>query len=246
MSYDRDSLIGEHMQLANDIAGREYRTAPHALKHDEMVSLAYWGLVKAANRWETYCAENKYDPSHTQYFKVFSALTIRGAIRDYIRKEDWATRTLRSKAKKLKAAGQDEGATVQELSEKTGMAVAEINKVVARLAARPVSLDAHLFTLGDSFDNVNTKRESYLEDPVDTEGSAFVSAMSETFIDTFKTLSEDVQIILALHYYAEKDLRSISQELGISETKVSQLHAYGVTAIKDSLSQAALEEEIYD
>lgn len=246
MNYDRDSLIAAHMQLANDIAGREYRTAPHALKHDEMVSLAYWGLVKAANRWEAYCAENKYDPSHTQYFKAFSALTIRGAIRDYIRKEDWATRTLRSKAKKLKLAGQDEGATITELSEKTGMAVAEINKVMARLAARPVSLDNHLFTLGDSFDNVNTKKESYLEDPVDTEGSAFVSSMTEIFIAAYKALEEDVQVVIALHYYEDKDLRSIAQELNLSETKVSQLHSYGVTSIKDSLSQAALEEEIYD
>src|SRR3954471_22212774 len=138
MSYDKESLVLNHLTLAKDIANREWRTATHALKRDDMLSLANLGLVDAADRWEAYCEKNDYDPNAVQYFKVFASLRIRGTIRDHLRKEDWATRTVRSKAKKLKVAGQDEGLSVDELAEITGMSVVEINKVNARLAAKPV------------------------------------------------------------------------------------------------------------
>jgi RNA polymerase sigma factor for flagellar operon FliA len=237
MSYDKHSLIVDHLDLANRIATREWRTATHALKHDDMVSLANFGLVDAADRWEAYCKKNDYDPNATEYFKVFASFRIRGTIRDHIRSADWATRTLRSKSKKLKEAGQDEGLPVEVLAEKTGMSVTEINKVNARLAARPISLDAHLSSTYDD----NGAAPNELRDEVDTEGAAFSRDMLATFVDTVKTLPNEIQVILALHYFSRLDLRKIADLLGLPESRVSQLHADGAIAVKDSLTQAALE-----
>jgi RNA polymerase sigma factor for flagellar operon FliA len=237
MSYDKDSLILAHLDLAKNIATREWRTATHALKHDDMLSLANLGLVDAADRWEAYCKKNEYDPTAVQYFKVFASLRIRGTIRDYIRSSDWATRTLRSKAKKLKEAGQDEGLPLSELSEKTGMSVVEINKVNARLNARPVSLEAHLSTTYE--DSGSAPNE--LKDAVDTEASAFSRDILSTFVATVKNLTYEHQVILALHYFSRLDLRRISELLDIPETKVFQLHAEAVVAVKDALTNAAVE-----
>lgn len=237
MNYDKDSLILGHLDLAKDIATREWRTATHALKRDDMLSLAYEGLVDAAIRWEPYCAKNEYDPSAVQYFKVFASLRIRGTIRDHIRKEDWATRTLRSKSKKLKDAGQDDGLSVQELSEITGMTPVEINKVIARLATRPISLDA--YTANNNNENASAPVE--LKADVDTEGIAFANSLNELFVNKLQLLSNDIQVIIALHYYSKMDLRSIAEELNISEAKVSQIHASGVIAIKEALTEAATE-----
>ncbi len=230
------------MNLAKDIANREWRTATHALKLDDMTSLAFEGLVDAANRWEPYCAKNKYDPNATQYFKVFAALRIRGTIRDYIRRDQrWATRTLRSKAKQLKQAGQDEGLSVQELSNKTGLSVPEIHKVNARLAQKPISLDAHLTSTNEAFDNNAKSNDGFLKDPIDTEGSVFSNILLEVFVNTLEKLPKDELIVVVLRYYAKNDLKQIAEKLSMSETKVSQLHMSAITTIQNSVTLAAQE-----
>jgi RNA polymerase sigma factor FliA len=239
VNYDRDFLILGHLDLAREIAIKEWRTATHALQRDEMISLANLGLVDAAERWEAYCAKNEYDPAATQFFKVFARLRIRGTIRDHIRQEDWATRTLRSKSKRLKDAGQDEGLSVEELAEKTEMTVAEINKVNARLAAKPVSLDSWV-----SSDADNPEPPAHqLKDKEDTEGSAFARDMIDLFVHTMHDMSKDVKVVIVLHYYNKLDLRKIAEMLKIPEAKVSQLHASGVLMVKDALTYAAKERD---
>jgi RNA polymerase sigma factor for flagellar operon FliA len=244
MSYDRDSLILEHLKLAETIATKEWRTATHALNRDEMVSLAYQGLLDAAMKWEKYCEKNGYDPEATQFFKVYASFRIRGAIRDHIRSEDWATRTTRSKSKKLKEAGQDEGATVEELSERTGMSVSEINKVIVKLTSRPVSLDAYTSANGPHQDSPGRGNHE-LKDDVDTESSAFANDMQSAFVSKFKVLSPEVQTVLALHYYSRMDLRSIASELDLSESRISHIHAQGVCDIRQALLAAATESEVH-
>lgn len=240
MNYDKDTLILEHLSLAKQIALREWRTATHALDKDDMLGLAYLGLTDAANRWESYCERKGYEPSAVQYFKVFASLRIRGTIRDSIRSDDWATRTLRSKSKKLKEAGQDEGVPVEVLAERTEMTVSEINKVNARLAARPVSLDAHLNTSGSGYEPGNSN-ENQVKDEIDTEGSVFAREMTDIFIDTVRNLPMAEQLVLVLHYYSRLDFRKISEELDLAEAKISQLHASAVSSVKEALLYAAVE-----
>lgn len=228
------------MNLANDIARREWRTAPHALHKDELLSDAYLGLVDAANRWEAYCKKNEYDPAATQYFKVFASLRIRGTIRDHIRKEDWATRTLRTKSKKLRDAGQDEGLSLEELSNRTEMTVAEINKVNARMASKPISLDAHLASA--NFEGTPSNEE-HLKDSVDTEGSAFANDMLDIFVNTVKQLPEEELLVMVFHYYSKFDFKHISEELGVSEVKISQLHVNAILAVQQAFLLAAQERD---
>lgn len=241
MSYDKQSLVLDNLELARTVAISEWRTATHALQKDEMIALANLGLVDAANRWEAYCEKNDYNPEATNYFQVFARLRIRGTIRDQIRKDDWATRTLRSKSKKLKDAGQDEGLPIEELSERTGMTVSDIRKVNARLASKPVSLDAHLYINGSNSDGSSSPNENYLRTVVDTESSAFSQEMIRTFISTLTSLDVDVKVVLILHYYSKLDLRRIAEELSLPEAKISQLHSTGVVTIKDALVGAAQE-----
>lgn len=238
MKYDRDYLIMEHLKLAQDIAVREWRTATHALDKDEMVSLAYLGLVDAAERWQDYCIRKGFDPDAIQYFKVFARLRIRGTIRDSIRSADWATRTLRSKSKKLKEAGQEEGVPIEILAERTGMTIADINKVNSRLAKKPVSLDAKIGLVDY---NTDTAREIQIKEDIDTEGIAFANEMIEVFINTVRGLPVEEQVVLALYYYSKLDLQSIAEELVLPELRISQLHLSGIAAVKAALIDAASE-----
>jgi RNA polymerase sigma factor for flagellar operon FliA len=238
MNYDKETLIMSHMDLAKSVAKSEWRTATHALHLDDMESLALEGLVDAADRWEAYCIKKNFDPAATQYFKVFARLRIRGNIRDQLRKDDWTTRTVRTKSKKLKDAGQDEGISVEELAVRTEMTVQEINKVNARLAQRPVSLDGRL-AIKDDMNPSET--ELQIREDVDTEGTAFANEMLEVFTQTIRMLDESSQIVIVLHYYSKLDLRRIAEELDLTESRVSQLHSKGVLAVKEALMRAAQE-----
>lgn len=239
MSYDVDTLINNHLQLAKDIALREWRTAPHALNKDDMLGLANLGLVDAANRWQDYCASKQYDPAATQYFKVFASLRIYGTIRDQIRHDDWATRTLRAKSKKLRAAGQDEGLTVQELSEKTNMPVAEINKVNTRMAQKPVSLD-YLYSRNDT-DADYMDRAVEIKNDVDTESESFTNFMTQAFVSTVRSLPYIEQLVLVLKYYSNKTLDEIAAELALDEALVFKLHNSAVLSVRQELAYLAQE-----
>lgn len=238
MNYDKDTLIIEHMDLARSVARAEWRTATHALQLDDMESLAFEGLVDAADRWQAYCARKEYDPAAIQYFKVFARLRIRGNIRDQLRKDDWTTRTVRTKSKKLKDAGQDEGLSIEELASRTEMSVAEIRKVNARLAQRPVSLDGRL-AIRDDMNPSET--EFQVKEDVDTEGKAFANDMLKVFTNTVRYMENLEQLVLVLHYYSKLDLRRIAEELGLTESKVSQLHSRAVLTVKEALMEAAQE-----
>lgn len=241
MSYDVDTLIKNHLNVARDIAIKEWKTAPHALRQDELIALANLGLVDAANRWEAYCEKKQYDPEAVQYFKVFAGLRIRGTIRDQIRKDDWATRTLRTKSKKLRDAGQDEGLTIEQLAEKTGMGVTEIHKVNTRMSQRPVSLD-YLHSRVDD-DKDYSDRGVEIKNDVDTESESFAKLMLSTFVDSVRKLPSTEQLIIVLHYYSKLSLEDISTQLQMSEAKIIQLHKNAVLTIRDTLVFNAQERD---
>lgn len=234
-AYDRETLINDHLGLAKAIGVQNWQTATYALEVDEMKSLAYLGLVDAANRWEKYCEKNSYDPAAVEYFKVFAARRIHGTIRDGIRQNDWATRTLRDKAKKLKLAGQDDGLSAEQLAEKTGMTLKEVNSTIHRMASRPISLENNW---GDDND-----RGLSSPDPVTTDGTSFQHDMLTTAAEVIRALPQDQQVVLALHYYEALEIRSVAQELGITESRASQLHTKAVLTIRQALLEAASESE---
>lgn len=236
MTYDVDTLIQNHLQLAKDIAYKEWRTAPHALSKDNLLSDANLGLVDAARRWESYCAQKQYDPSAVQYFKVFAGLRIRGAIRDQIRKDDWTTRTVRTKSRKLRDAGQDEGATIEELAEKTNMTVSEINKVNVRMSQKPVSLEQLHSRLEDDRDSSDRGLE--ISNAMDTESEVFVNTMSQFFVAKLKQLDYLQQLIIVMHYYVKMPLDEIGCELDLAHDKVLKLHTEAALSLRDTMAKS--------
>lgn len=232
--YSKDTLINEHMGLAKAIAIQQWQTAPYALELEEMISLANLGLVDAADRWEPYCAKNGFDPGAVEFFKVYAQRRIYGTVRDAIRASDWATRTLRDKARRLKQAGQDEGATAGELAKRTGLTIKEVNKTIQRMAAQPISLEQT---------HEDQERPQQPADPIDVEGRAFENDMLSVATKTIRELPSDQQVVLALHYYKALEIRTVARVLNITESRASQLHTKAVLTVREALMKAAAEGE---
>jgi RNA polymerase sigma factor for flagellar operon FliA len=227
-TMDRElvSLIEDHLGMAEAISVNVWKTAPHALDIDELRSLAFFGLTQAAARWRPYCDENGYDSKAYNFFKGFASSRIRGAIYDAIRSNDWTTRTLRGKSKKLKEAGQDNGASVSEMAERTGMSEQEVSKTLARMAAKPVSLQAA------SVD---------CEDNETTEGSIFEQDVRAATVEAIKSLPFEYQLVLAMHYYEGKELKVVAAELKITDARASNLHTKAVLAVREAMVEIAKE-----
>jgi RNA polymerase sigma factor FliA len=227
MNSEQTWLVEENIGLAEAISVNIWKSAPHALEIDELKSTAYFGLVQAASRWRAYCFENQYDPTAYNFFKGYAASRIRGAIYDAIRQNDWTSRTLRGKSRQLKAAGQDNGATAEEMAERTGMTVTEVTKTMVRMAAKPVSLQAA------SID---------CEDENSLDGTLFERDIRTATVDAIGRLPFEYQLVLAMHYYEGKQLKVVAEELNITDARASHLHTRAVLAIREAMVEIAKEQ----
>jgi RNA polymerase sigma factor for flagellar operon FliA len=228
MSVDVDGLILQYMSLTQSLAQQVWRTAPHALELDELIGIANVGLVAAARRWQIYCAEQGHDPLALQYFKPYVVRRVYGSMIDAIRQADYASRSLRTRAKALQAAGQDKGATEAELAARSGLTVKQVRATIRGMAQRPVSIEA------EDLDPLASG---------EVEGDAFTTDLLEHVIGTIRDLEPEQQVVLTLHYFQGLQLRQIAKEMGISESRASQLHARAVLAVHEQMVETARHRE---
>lgn len=231
MAVDVEELIHQYMSLTQSIAQQVWRTAPHALELDELIGIANLALVNTARRWPTYCQENSFDENAVQYFKPYVARRVYGALIDANRAADWATRSLRTRARALQAAGQDKGVSEKELAARSGMTVKEVRATIFGMSQRPVSLEA------EDLDPVSGSG---------VESDAFTSDLLGSMVGAIRDLEFDQQIVLSLHYFKGLQLQEVAKTMGISESRASQLHANAVLAVHQGLLTAAQLRESHD
>lgn len=228
MDDDTRKLVEEYLDLARSLAQQVWRTAPHALELDELRGIAYLGLVGAAVRWKPFCEKEGHDPGALQFFKPFVVRRVYGALIDEIRRADFASRSLRTRAKALQEAGQDRGLSERELAERTGMSVTEVRDTIRGMAQRPVSLEAE-------------ELDPHARD--DVESSVFATSVLDSVVGAIRTLPPEMQTVIALHYHRGHQLQDVARRMGITESRASQLHAKAVLAVHDAMRDAALHQQ---
>jgi RNA polymerase sigma factor for flagellar operon FliA len=220
------ALITQFVGLAQTLARRKWQAAPEALDLDELTSIAYFGLVTAATRWEEYCAGHEYDSGRKDYFKAYAMRRINGAMIDEMRRSDWLSRTVRAKSKRLVDAGATTGATVAELVERTKMTEADVRTTLATMATRPVSVEGA---------EVDVRSRELVE-----SASAVSSALS-VFRETVENLPRPHKMILALKYFQLMEIAEIAIVMGMTEARVYQAHTEAVLAVHSALVEATSE-----
>jgi RNA polymerase sigma factor for flagellar operon FliA len=216
-------LTEEIMPQARAEAYKVWQRAPHALEMDELESLALSGLAAAGHRWPEYCEKNGHDPTAYQFFTAYCLRRMRGAMLDYLRTQDWVTRSARTRAKMLRDAGQDRGLSEAELSAATGISIADIRETMAAVSARPVSIDAEPHDVAGSDD---------------VEGSAVVSEVLAAVGGVIAGLSESSRVVLALHYYHGMPMSELAGYVGVSEDEAVRLHQKAILAIHSAMMRA--------
>ncbi len=213
------------MPQARVEAYKVWQRAPHALELDELHAIALKGLAEAAARWQVYCAEHDHSPRAYEFFPAYCLARIRGAMLDSLRSQDWVTRSDRTRAKAIRDAGQDRGASEAELAAATGLTVAEVRSTMAAVSARPVSIDAEPHDVADE---------------ADVESQAVVSEVLGAVSAVTRALPPEVQVLLALRYYAGRTVADAGAALGMEPGEAARAHTSAILKIHDAMIKAVV------
>ena len=216
----REKLILEYSGLVKIVAGRLGMYLGYTVEYDDLVGYGIFGLIDAIDKFEL---------TKGVKFETYASLRIRGSILDQIRKMDWIPRTLRQKQKKLEQA-------MHDLEAEYGRAATseeELKGLVNQTQiASLVSLDEYLEQGSDISPEGNNK--SCFESP---EQVVDRQELKRTLAEAIESLNENEQKVIAFYYYEELTLKEISKVLGVSESRVSQLHTKALKKMRDKIGK---------
>ncbi len=214
-ALDRDRLILEHLPLLHHIVGRMSWDIPGRVERDDLLGWGMIGLIAAADSW---------DPSRGHKFSTYAFPKIRGAILDELRRMDFLPRGRREKLRQLERV-------ITELEHETGMPPTP-EEIAARLGADLQEIDEimHSARVAGHVSLEEGPSEALgrmLSDPrsQDPVGSAEWREMKSLLVKAITRIPEQERTVITLYYGEELLLREIGQILGVSESRVSQIHS---------------------
>lgn len=233
----RDELIVHYAPLVKYVAARVAIGLPNNVDQEDLASAGILGLMEAVN---------KFEPDRGFKFESYAAARIRGAIIDDLRSLDWVPRSVRSQARKVEEALsklQDKLGRVptdEEVAEEMDVTVRKLRSIYAKVSTILfVSLD-RLMSVGDKGDSgmslVDTLVDTKAEDPL---ASVEEKEMKQFLVKAIASLPERERTAITLYYYEGLSLAEISQVVGVSQARISQMNAKSVMTFRSLLNKGS-------
>ncbi len=231
----RERLILHYSPLVKYVAGRVGVGLPPNIEQADLVSYGIFGLIDAIE---------KFDLARAIKFETYAISRIRGAIIDELRAIDWIPRSVRYKAREVeKAYASLEGKlhrtpSEAEVAEEMGISLEDLHQVFSRVSfVNVVALDELLSVGGEKGDKlslVDTLEDTKAEDPV----AAFESEETKYLLaKAINQLPEREKIVVTLYYYEGLTLAEIGQVLGVTESRICQMHTKAVLQLRGRLAE---------
>jgi RNA polymerase sigma factor for flagellar operon FliA len=232
----RDRLILTYAPLVKYVAGRLGSGLPAHVDEGDLVSYGLLGLIGAIER---------YDPDRDIKFETYAIARIRGAIIDELRALDWVPRSVRSRARQIeRAIGELEAKlgrapSDEEIAAKVGVTVEELDDALTDISRSSIGALDELWSVSADGDQVSLL--DTLEDPNVARPAEVLdeTEMREALADAIARLPEREKLVVTLYYYEELTLREIGEVLGVTESRVSQLHTKAILRLKSRLAGAS-------
>ena len=232
----RDRLILTYAPLVKFVAGRLGSGLPTHVDEGDLVSYGLLGLIGAIER---------FDPEREIKFETYAIARIKGAIIDELRALDWVPRSVRSRAREIeRAIGELErrlhrAPTDEEIALKLGIGVEDLEDSLMEISRSSLAALDELWTVSAGGDQV-----ALIDTIEDTQGPEPQSAlaqheMREALGEAIARLPEREKLVVTLYYYEELTLREIGEVLGVTESRVSQLHTKAILRLKARLGGQA-------
>jgi len=226
----QERLIAEFAPKIRIMANRLASRLPPHLDVDDIINVGVIGLMDAMT---------KYDPERETLFKTYAEFRIRGAMLDEVRAMDWVPRSVREKASKLRGTYQaleqklGRPASEEEVAVAMGMELSALHKMLQQVSHTAVlSLD----DLGVDAEREVNILECIAHDATHDPLSDLIQQDTwELLGEAIEELPEKERMVISLYYYEELTMREIGGVLGITESRVSQLHSQAVLRIKGKI-----------
>ena len=235
----RDRLVLTYAPLVKYVAGRVGSGLPAHVEESDLVQYGLLGLMAAIER---------YDPDRDVKFETYAMARIKGSIIDELRAMDWVPRSVRARAREIERAIAElekrlmRAPTDEEIAAKVGLTEDELAEALSEISRSSIAALDELWTVsssgGDQIALIDTIEDTEAPDP---QGSLSATEMREAIGEAIARLPEREKLVVALYYYENLTLREIGEVLGVTESRVSQLHTKAVLRLKSRLQAEAAE-----
>lgn len=230
----RNHLVERYASIVKYVAGRLAVNMPPQVEFDDLVSYGTFGLLDAIE---------KFDPGRGFKFKTYATTRIRGAILDELRSIDWVPRSTRQKARHLQQVYAElesrlgRSASDEEVAEAMGISVAELADLLHEVSGTAVlSLD-DVWHVGQDDDEVSIVDTIEGDERLHPNYRIEREEVKRILIEAIQALPRREKEVVALYYYEDLTLKEIGEVLGVTESRVSQLHSKAVMRLKARLAK---------
>ena len=219
-------LVRGHLPLVKYAVAEMANRVPRHVSRSDLESAAMVGLAQAAR---------SFDATRGITFDRYAAQRIRGALLDELRSKDWASRGVRARARTVSAATEQltgclgRTPTKEEVAERTGLAVEAVDDLATDVHRAAVLNYDSLLASGDA--------EAVL--PADTatpETTLLERERKAYLIDAVATLPERLRRVIVGYFFEELPMLVLAEELGVSESRISQMRAEALALLKDGMN----------
>ncbi|HEX2027017.1 MAG TPA: FliA/WhiG family RNA polymerase sigma factor [Nitriliruptorales bacterium] len=233
-AHAREQLILHYAPLVKYVAGRVGVTLPDTIDQTDLISYGMFGLIDAIER---------FDRDKGVKFATYAVTRIRGAIIDELRRLDWVPRSVRAKAKTIAAAIRrleaelHRSPTEAEVAGELGVTEAELATMLEETTQTSLGeLDRTLSSQeGEYVTLVDTLQDTTMVHPQENLDDMETRRL---LTESIRSLPEREQTILALYYYEGMTLAQIGDVIGVTESRVCQIHSKAVMTLRNHLVDA--------
>jgi RNA polymerase sigma factor for flagellar operon FliA len=229
----REQIVLEHTPLIRYIVSRIAVRLPSHIDLDDLHNTGVIGLMDAIE---------KYDPEKNCKFKTYAEFRIKGAILDQLRSLDWVPRSIRQKSRKLERAyGEVEqrlgrSASEDEVADSLGLQLDKFHELLNQVRGISLVNLEEIRSGGQDGERGGNYGDVVEDVRAENPFASFkLHEMKQIVADTIATLPEKERLVISLYYYEDLNMKEIGNILGITESRVCQIHTKSVLRLRSKL-----------
>jgi RNA polymerase sigma factor FliA len=229
----RDHFVRQYAPLVKYVAGKVAIGMPHNVEFDDLVGYGVFGLFDAIA---------KFDPEKHVKFKTYAVTRIRGAIFDELRSIDWVPRSVRQKTRELEEAIRTlesqlgRAATDEEIASAMSVSVEDLQSLILKISGTSMLSLNDVWYSGEEDDKISIGES--IESPTSMNPDIIVEKdeIKRVIMRTIQELPDKEKKVLVLYYYEDLTLKEIGHVLGVTESRISQLHTKAIMRLRAKLT----------
>jgi RNA polymerase sigma factor FliA len=236
----RERLVVAYSPLVKYVAGRTAAGLPPHVEEADLISYGLVGLISAIER---------FDLSRDIKFETYAIMRIKGAIIDELRSMDWVPRSVRARARELERANAKLENSLQrtptdgEVAAELGITEEELQESLIAISHSSIVALDELWSVSDSSGDQVSLMDTIVDPGApDPARSLDVGDLKDRIAEAIARLPEREKLVIALYYYEALTLREIGEVLGVTESRVSQMHTKAVLRLRSRMQEESFED----